>query len=104
MAYRVKVSPRSQLDLAIIYRSIRAEHSDLALRWFKGLKEAMQTLCVNPERCPHTPENPALRHLLYGKKPHVYRIIFRILDDPKQVEVIHIRHGAQSPFTGPELN
>jgi len=36
--------------------------------------------------------------LLYGHKPHIYRVIYRILERPKQVEVLHIRHGAMDQF------
>jgi len=41
-----------------------------------------------------------LRHLLYGHKPHVYRLIYRIVEKPKRVEVLHIRHGAMNKFEG----
>jgi mRNA-degrading endonuclease RelE of RelBE toxin-antitoxin system len=40
---------------------------------------------------PVTPEDRALRHLLYGKKPHVYRIICAIEEDTSTVYVLHIR-------------
>ncbi len=39
------------------------------------------------------------RHLLFGKKPHMYRVIFRIVLRTKTVHVIHIRHGAMDAFT-----
>jgi len=42
-----------------------------------------------------TPEKAQLRHLLYGHKPHVYRVISRVLEREKQVVVLHIRHGAR---------
>jgi mRNA-degrading endonuclease RelE of RelBE toxin-antitoxin system len=51
-----------------------------------------------PNRCPATPENPRLRHLLYGRKPHVYRVIYRVLENEKRVNVLHIRHGARRKF------
>jgi len=45
-----------------------------------------------------TPESDKLRHLLYGKKPHIYRAIYRVLEEQKQVDVLHIRHGARRRF------
>jgi toxin ParE1/3/4 len=45
-----------------------------------------------------TPENRALRHLLFGKKPHVYRVIFAIDGRALVVRVLHIRHGARRPL------
>ena len=45
-----------------------------------------------------TPEDRHLRHLLYGSKPHIYRVIYRILEKQKQVDVLHIRHAARQEF------
>jgi toxin ParE1/3/4 len=73
-----------------------------AARWFDGLIEAIRSLSVNTERCPVTAEDSEYRHLLYGRTPNVYRIVFRKL--PKRVIVAHIRHGAQQPFTAADLN
>jgi hypothetical protein len=36
-----------------------------------------------------------VRHLLYGRRPHVYRILFTIESDV--VQVLHIRHGRRRP-------
>jgi len=75
----------------------------MALKWYKGLREAALTLEKLPNRCPATPENPQLRHLLYGRKPHVYRVIYRVLENEKRVNVLHIRHGARQKFTASDL-
>ena len=90
--------PRAERDLVGIYAQINAGSSQAALKWYRGLKTSIRTLEHNPGRCPATPENPELRHLLLGKKPHVYRVIYRVLDKQKQVDVLHIRHGAMGTF------
>jgi len=36
--------------------------------------------------------------LLYGNKPHIDRAIYRVLERQKQIEVLHIRHGARRSF------
>jgi toxin ParE1/3/4 len=95
MAYLVNITSRAQRDLAQLYRQINAESSHAALQWYRGLKEAILSLEDQPNRCPTTPENDKLRHLLYGNKPHIYRAIYRVLEKQKQVEVLHIRHGAR---------
>jgi len=95
VAYLVNITSRAERDLAHLYGEINAEHSDAALKWYRGLKEAILSLEDNPTRCPATPEKKELRHLLYGHKPHVYRVIFRVLEKQKQVDVLHIRHGAR---------
>jgi toxin ParE1/3/4 len=44
-----------------------------------------------------------LRHLLYGRKPYVYRVIYRVVERQKQVEVLHIRHGARQKLKSSDL-
>jgi mRNA-degrading endonuclease RelE of RelBE toxin-antitoxin system len=34
-------------------------------------------------------------HLLYGKKPHVYRVIYEVDEKWRSVLVLAIRHGAR---------
>jgi toxin ParE1/3/4 len=99
MAYLVNLTVRAQRDLAILYGHINAEDSNAALKWYRGLKEAMLSLEGQPNRCPVTPESDKFRHLLYGNKPHIYRAIYRVLEKQKQVEVLHIRYGARRGFT-----
>ena len=104
MAYLVSLTARARRDLAHLYWTINAEHSEAALKWYHGLKAAILSLEEQPNRCPATPENDKLRHLLYGNKPHVYRAIYRVLEKQKQVQVLHIRHGARGSLKGPMLH
>src|ERR1700674_4783884 len=103
MAYLVNITARAERDLVHLYGEINAGQSDAALKWYRGLKEAILSLEEHPNRCPVTPENDKLRHLLYGNKPHVYRAIYRVLEKQKQVEVFHIRHGASRRFKGSDV-
>jgi len=103
MAYAVNITSRAERDLADLYERINAENSDVALQWYWGLKQTIVTLRKHPNRCPVTGEGGKLRHLLYGRKPHVYRVIFRVRDGQKQVEVLHIRHGARRKLTASDL-
>jgi toxin ParE1/3/4 len=56
-----------------------------------------------PGRCAKTLENRKLRHLLYGRKPHLYRVIFRIRIKLGLVEILHIRYGARRKFRASDL-
>ena len=58
---------------------------------------------IPPTAARVTPEDRDLRHLLYGNKPHIYRVIYRVLEKQKQVDVLHIRHGARQEFKTDEL-
>jgi plasmid stabilization system protein ParE len=35
-----------------------------------------------------------VRKILFGQKPHIYAIYFRVKHD--DVEILHVRHGARS--------
>lgn len=98
MAYRVRVTARAKRDLARIYDRIDAGSSGAARAWFDGLWDWIGRLGENPNRCPFTPENAQLRHLLYGNKPHIFRVIYRVVENQKEVKVLFIRHGAQREF------
>jgi plasmid stabilization system protein ParE len=81
MAFQVKTSARAKRDLdGILARLLSKEAGEAGLRWFSGLRDAVASLAISPERCAVAPENDAflfeVRHLLYGCKPHVYRIFF----------------------------
>ena len=103
MAYRINITNRAERDLDSLFEDIHARDSEAALRWYDGLKNAILTLEKLPRRCPLTRESSQLRHLLYGHKPHVYRVIYRVLEKQKLVEILHIRHGARREFSASEL-
>ena len=69
MAYLVNITSRAERDFASLYNEIHAGDSDAALKWYRGLKEAILSLEEQPNRCPEHRKPPKLRHLLYGQKP-----------------------------------
>jgi plasmid stabilization system protein ParE len=98
MTYRVEVTARAGRDLLRIYQFIRAQDSAQAAAWFNGIENLVLSLNQHPDRGSVTPENKKLRHLLYGNKPNVYRIVYRVDRRARRVQVLHIRHGAMAPF------
>jgi plasmid stabilization system protein ParE len=98
MAYLVKLMPRAKRDLRLLFDHIHAGESGAALRWYRSLEQEILSLEETPNRCPAAPESRKLRHLLYRHKPHVYRVIYRVLEERKQVDILHIRHGARRRF------
>jgi len=103
MGYRVSIGPRAERDLEDLYLSVDAQDSPLAYRWYEGLKRAILSLQDRPNRTPRTPENKRIRHLLYGTKRHIYRVIYRVNEKRQRVEVLHIRHGARRAFKRSDL-
>lgn len=98
MKYRVELTRRAARDLSTLYDVKNAHLSAAAHRWFNGIEKAVYTLETQPYRRPAAPESAKakrpLRHLLYGRKPHLYRIIYEIDEQQKLVRVLTIRHGA----------
>jgi plasmid stabilization system protein ParE len=81
MAFRVEITEQARRDSKAILEWLISEHAgETGLRWFQGLQKAIISLASMPERCPLAPENSnfpsEVRHLLYGRAPHTYRVIF----------------------------
>jgi plasmid stabilization system protein ParE len=98
MAYNVELSKRAELDLQRIFRFIHAFESPATERWFDGLEDRIQSLSKLPNRGTVTDYDPNLYFLLYGNKPHVYRILYRINDTAQSIVIRHIRHGVRKPL------
>jgi toxin ParE1/3/4 len=99
MTYVVEFSIRASRDLEVLYIEKNAAGSRAASRWYNELEEAVYAPAEYPFRCPVAPEarraRRKLRHLLYGEKSHVYRVIYEVDERRKVVWVLHIRHGAR---------
>jgi hypothetical protein len=65
MAYLVNITSRAEHDPAHLYWKINAEYSDAALKWYRGLKEAILTLEERPSRCPVTRKSDKLRRFTF---------------------------------------
>jgi plasmid stabilization system protein ParE len=103
MAYAVEISLRAERDLEQIYEYIRAADSDAAQRWYQGLKKQILRLEEHPNRGAITPERKTLRHLLYGRGHGIYRVIYRVIERQRVVQVLHVRHGARKGFRAADL-
>jgi plasmid stabilization system protein ParE len=81
MVFRVELSDRAQADITAIYDWLRSHQAgDAGERWFVALREAITSLSTLPLRCSVAAESREapveVRQLLYGRQPHVYRILF----------------------------
>jgi|SRR3974390_1425005 len=101
MTYRVEMSAQAEDDASSILNWLLTNHAgETGAHWFLALEDAIASLSSLPERCPLAPENArfpfAVRQLLYGRKPHVYRILFTL--DGDAVKILHIRHARRKPM------
>jgi plasmid stabilization system protein ParE len=109
MDFRVELTQRAQRDIAAFHVWLQGEDAgEAGAKWFAALRGAIESLAALPARCPIAPESREspmeIRQLLYGRRPHTYRILFSI--DQQIVHVLHVRHGRRRPPTlreiGPE--
>lgn len=103
MAWLVKIAARAQRDLAQLYEDMDASDEGAAQKWYRGLRDAILTLEEMPQRCPVVRQKNKIRQLLYGHKPHVYLVLYRIREKQREVDVLHVRHGARRPFSATKL-
>lgn len=90
MAYRVEFRPRAEHDLETVFRHLIQEAPLRGPQWVNGLEDAIHSLRKMPERHPVVRQfsRPAVavRQLLYGRYPHVYKVYYTIeshsLDSP----------------------
>jgi toxin ParE1/3/4 len=82
-----------------IFEFIEADASEKAFAWFNHLAEAIYSLERSSERGARAREGKKLRQLLFGTKPHLYRIIYAVDKRNRAVNVLHIRHGARSALS-----
>ncbi len=103
MAYLVRITARALNDLEHVYASIHADTNSRAFALFNGLSEAIFSLEHHPTRGAVTAESLAHRQILYGKKPHIYRIIYLVEHEEQAVQIVHLRHGARDAFDDEDL-
>ena len=97
MAFRVEITDRAQRDLDAIYARVVREAPYDGPLWFTRFEESILSLAEFPERWPLEPKlstsSRSVRKLLFGRRPHVYRVYFTVLSDT--IKVLHVRHGAR---------
>ena len=103
MPYLVRLADRALRDMEAIYEFIEADASERAFAWFNDLAEAIYSLERFPERGAVVPESKKLRHLLFGRKPNTYRIMYAVDKRNCVVIVLHIRQGARAVLSADAL-
>ncbi len=106
MPRTVSVPQNVLRDMARTARSIAKNVSEASARtWRKRIEVVFQNLAKDAEQWPEAEEAGLfgldLRCCLVGRRPHVYRILFRI--DEASVEIVKVRHAAQDYLTEDEL-
>jgi plasmid stabilization system protein ParE len=105
MAYRIEFSDvaKAETDAAYLYLSQRSRSLEVAIRWLRGLEEALDRLAEQleglPGRRPLAPENDLfpdveVYQLLYGRGAGAYRVLYILTDsgDDDAQDTIRVLH------------
>lgn len=106
MTYEVRVHRLARLDLGDAYKWAFLRAPNTADRWFDRFRAAIRSLESAPDRCPlateHRKVNLAIRELLFGRRPNVFRVVFFV--DETIVRVLRIRRGQRRPLTRRQID
>jgi plasmid stabilization system protein ParE len=99
--YQVIITPSAKADIFETNTWFLENYPDLAENWLWGISQAVTSLSKFPERCPVSPESEVfdvvVRQLIYGKKPHTYRILFSIQEE--KVYILRVRSTKQKSIS-----
>jgi plasmid stabilization system protein ParE len=106
MPYTVRITRRALREIDEVLGWLTRHSPAGASRWYRRLREAIESLQDNPGRCPLAPENEwysggELRQLLHGKRRDVYCILFEIRGTT--VYILRVRHAARDVLGPDEL-
>lgn len=98
----IKVLPKAQRDIRQNATWLRQTFSPrTADRWNDGIVAAIKALAKRPDQHPEAYEaadlQVSLQYKLYGRRPHVFRILFTFSDET--VIVLRVLHAAQNRLT-----
>lgn len=97
MQFQVIITPSAKADIFEINTWFLENYPDLAEGWLWGISQSVTSLSKFPERCPVSAESEAfdvvVHQLIYGKKPHTYRILYSVQDN--KVYILRVRSTKQ---------
>ncbi len=108
MAWQVVLANSAKADAGAIYDWVVAKSPVNGPAWFEELIDCLYSLEEMPFRCSLAREaseaRREIRCLRFGRRQHVYRILYQIEEPRKMVWILHIRHGALRDLTADELS
>jgi toxin ParE1/3/4 len=97
--YRLLYTQRALNDLAEIIGHIAEDDADAASRFGSSLLDHVDLLARFPRMGSVVPRRPQVRKLVHSP----FLIYYRLDDNKRLIEVVHVRHGARKP-PGSELH
>ncbi len=97
MAYRVNLTDRASRDFDDLYDFINASESVAAARRFSRLEDMIDSLATAPRMGKGAREDKDVREVIYGNKPHFYRVLYQIDESDRRIDILTIWHGKRNP-------
>jgi plasmid stabilization system protein ParE len=97
--YRLLYTQRALNDLAEIVGHIAEDDADASSRFGSSLLDHLELLARFPRMGSAIQKRPRVRKLVHSP----FLVYYRIDDDKRMIEVLHLRHGARKPPKSSEL-
>lgn len=94
--YEVIITPRAQKAVEVIFEYIAEKNPSGAKRWIDAALKTVSDLEFMPERGRLIEKYPNVRQVFFYSSPggDMYRIIYLVKKEGKQVYILTVRHGA----------
>jgi toxin ParE1/3/4 len=105
MPFRVQFERKAEFDLRRAEQFLVRLGPKSLSHWHTRLQRAIRGLREDPGRYPEADEagnlNVDLREMLFGRRPHIYRVLFSIKVDT--ITIHRIRHAARDRIDEDDL-
>jgi plasmid stabilization system protein ParE len=109
-SYQVELKETAEAEAEAAYLWMSQRSPEYAIRWYRGLLEAIAGLTFMPRRFPVAPESEAvglevggksrlIRQRRYGRGANTWRVLFYIVEEDATVWVLHVRHSSRPLLT-----
>ena len=101
MSHRVVITPRALSDLTDIRDYIGRRSPDNAAKFLGRILEQFEVIAASPDSFSTAPEDEIVPYTLHQVVVKPYRLLYRVVG--RQVQILHVRHGARLPAGPDEL-
>lgn len=94
--YDVIITPRAKKAVDVIFEYIAEKNPVGAKKWIDAALKTVSDLEIMPERGRLIDKYPDVRQIFFCSSPggDMYRIIYLVKKESKQVYILTVRHGA----------
>ncbi len=107
MSFALRILPRAERDVQMIFEYIKERSSSGADRWWHAFQDATERVAAAPWQFPFAPENEKstreIRHYFFKtRQGRTYRGVFIVQD--QEVWILRVRGPGQPPLAADELS